>query len=516
MRTGGLLVAIVVVVIIVIAIFAAMCDGNGSTTTTTSTATSGGQSSILTLSEPVSYCPPVLQNVPPARVQVLLDSSGSMLGVRSTVIGTLRWLDQSISRLRDSSILIEELRLAQFDQRRGIVVSPSFPALAGSYAPSGRTTLHQAVHASGDYDLTFIISDGVAAAGLSSGDCAAGVDAACVARALRDAVHVPQTTAIAPQPGIWILPLWGRHGGVFYTEKSVATADFDGTASLEKIHDELGQNVSISNPRSDSEGNLVFDYSGPRGLLLIVIARSDDLGRRAVAALRERMAENDVAAVTSIREATGPLSAFPPIELYPGYLPRIEWTGLSDPGTTPMSGTLDVDFTNGRRIAVECAAGRRNVGEFVLDARRVRGASRCVDIYQLPAFEFAFVGRNPRDQDAVASFVADARRQAEGDRERFALTLQCGEGEQRPCESDPLTVAWMAQSRYDRSREAGRQGSGGDAIIDALSTTDLVTQPHRIYGLESLVSIFFDEVRGDQRRIPLADLELCHGHVEPK
>lgn len=468
---------------------------------------------VVRLSEPVAYCPPVAQSIPHGRVQVLLDSSGSMMGVRQPVAGALRWIEQGLSRLRDSALVFDELRLAQFDQRRGIVPSASFPALAAEYAPSGRTTLHDAINAAREYDLTFILTDGVAAAGSSSGSCAAGVDAACVARALRDAVHLEQTTAVPPQPGIWIIPLWVRHSGVFFSEKPAATADFDSAASLQKLHDELGQDVSISNARADAEGNLVFDYTGPRGILLIVLARSDDVGRRSVGALRDRMAENGVAAVTSIRQATRPLSAFPPVELYPGYVPRLEWVTF-EASDKAMSGTLDAAFVNDRRIALECAAGQRNEGEFVLDGKWPKPGGRCVGIYQLPAFEFEFVARNARDDTSAATFMASSTHGTESDRERFVLTLQCGEGDQRPCASDPVTVTWTAQSRYDYSRDAEAKASGGAAIISAIATSDLVVQPHRIYGLESLVSIFFDEVRQDRRRVPLADLELCHGRAE--
>lgn len=510
MRVSGLFIGVVLLLIVGIAVLAFLPNH---TKTNGSSKRPDDAPDIVTMSEPVAYCPPLSQSIPHGRVQILLDSSGSMLGVRQSVISSLRWLEQGLSRLRDSALVFDELRLAQFDARRGILPSASFPAVAADYAPGGRTTLHQAIQASREYDLTFIVTDGVAAAGAASGDCAGGVDAACVARALRDAVHLEQTTAIPPQPGIWLIPLWVHHSGVFYTEEPTATADFDGSASLQKLHDELGQNVSISNARSDLEGNLVFDYTGPRGILLIVIARSDDLGRRAVSALRERMAENNVSAVRTVREAAGPVSAFPPIELYPGYLPRLEWVSLEE-AEKPMTGTLDVSFGNRRRIAVECASGRRNEGEFSLTGRWPPRGGRCVDIYQLPAFEFEFVARNARDEASVTTFIAESKHVTVGDREQFALALQCGEG-QRPCASDPVIVTWMAQSRYDYVRDtAAEHPTGGAAILNAVATTDLITQPHRIYGLESLVAIFFDEVRQDRRRVPLADLELCHGRLE--
>jgi hypothetical protein len=511
MRYTGLAIAVIVLIVIILIVSSAL----GPSTAVVSTAPPPEPSAdIITLAEPVPYCPGPVADIAPARVQVLLDSSGSMLGVRPSVLGILRWLDQSVSRVRDSAINITELRLAQFDAGRGILSSRNFSGLAADYRPSGRTTLHEAVAASHDYDLTFIITDGVAAAGSGSGSCAGGVDAACVARALRDAMHLEQTSTVAPQPGLWIVPLWVRHAGIFFTEKPVAVADFDNTASLQKVFGEVSQHVSISNARSDSEGDLMFDYTGPRGILLIVIAHSDDLGRRVISALHERMQENGIAAISSVREATGPLSAFPAMELYPGYLPPMEWTRFSESAEKQMSGTLDAAL-NGRTISVDCGPGQ-NEGYFSLEARRVRGASRCVDILQVPAFEFDFIAPTPADQAAVTSFIALSKHAMSGENETFDLTLRCGSGPQRPCATNPLTVTWTAQSRYDGSHQTSGTPSGADALINSIATSDPVTQPHRIFGLDSLVSTFFDEVRQDRRRIPLAALDLCHGRTGAK
>jgi len=513
MRVSGLLLG---VVLLILACFVVLAIFPRHTATNAPAPTLDEAPGVVTLAEPVAYCPPLSQTIPHGRVQVLVDSSGSMLGVRQSVIGSLRWVEQGLSRLRDSALVFDEVRLARFDAARGIVTSGNFSALAAGYTPGGQTTLHRAILASRDFDLTFIITDGVAASGTGSGDCAAGVDAACVARAFRDAVHPEQTTAISPQPGIWMMPLWVRHSGIFYTEEPAGTAAFDGAASLQKVHSELGQDVSIANVRADREGNLVFDYTGPRGILLFVIARSDDLGRRAIAALRERMAENNVAAVTSLRESGGPLSAFPPIELYPGYLPRLDWIDFEE-AETPMRGTLDVSFGGRRRIAVECAPGGRNEGEFNLTGRWPPRGGRCIDIYQLPAFEFEFAARNARDEASVAAFIAESNHATDSDRENFRLRLQCGEGEQRPCSSDPVPITWIAQSRYDYRADASADDrSSAAAIVRAVATTDLVTQPHRIYGLESLLTIFFEEVRPNRRRIPIADLDLCHGRPEQR
>jgi hypothetical protein len=507
MRRGGLLIAVAALVLIILVIVAV----SGPKRSGKKLIDHGSDAEIITLSEAVPYCPAPLSEVPHGRVQVLVDSSGSMAGVRGPVISYLRWLEQSISRLRDSSVIIDELRIARFDRTAGIRASSSVADFARDYSPSAETTLHEAIRASKDYDLTFIVTDGVAAAGSGSGDCAAGVDAACVARALRDAVHTEQTSLVAPQPGVWLVPLWTHHAGIYYTEKPTGVADFDRTSSLQNVHDEIGQDISIANPRPDSHGNLVYDYNGPRGILLIVIAQSDDLGRRAISALQERMGENNVVAIENVKEAKTTLSAWPAIELYPGYLPPIEWVDLKESDEKPPNGTIDVEFTGRRRIAVDCPRGKDNATEFILSSRNFRANSHCVSIHQLPAFEFGFVAQNPRDETALASLLDGYERKATKDGDHFVLRLRCGKGEERPCSADPIRARWTMQSRYDRSGESGEaRRSDAHSLIAAISTMDPVAQPHRIYGLDSLLSIFFDEVRQDHKKVTLADIEFCH------
>jgi hypothetical protein len=507
MKRSGLLLAVaalVLIVLFVVAISGPKKPHGGPTD-------HGSEAEVVALSEPVPYCPTPLSEVPHGRVQVLIDSSGSMAGVRGPVLSYLRWLDQSISRLRDSAVIIDELRIARFDRTNGIRASASVAAFSKDYSPSAETTLHEAIRASQKYDLTFIVTDGVAAAGAGSGDCAAGVDAACVARALRDAVHAEQTSLIAPQPGVWIVPLWTHHAGIYYTEKPTAVADFDRTSSLQSVHDEIGQDISIANPRPDSHGNLIYDYNGPRGLLLVVIAHSDDLGRRAISALHERMAENNVVAIERVKDASTSLCAWPAIELYPGYLPPIEWGDLKESDEKPAKGTIDVEFTERRRIALDCPRGKDNTAEFILPFRNIQASSRCVSIHQLPAFEFGFVAQNPHDQQELASLLTGFERKTTKDGDHFVLKLACGKGEERPCSNNPIKARWTAQSRYDRSGQSDEHHpSSAHGLVAAISTTDPVGQPHRIYGLDSLLSIFFDEVRQDRKKVPLADIEFCH------
>jgi hypothetical protein len=476
---------------------------------------SGSVSHVLTtdvtqIAEPVTYCVDKAVDVPRGRVQVLVDASGSMKGVRGPVLNYVRWLEQGISRLRDSALGIDQFRIAGFDKGRGQATASSVGEFVKSYEPRGETTLHEAIRASKDWDLTFIITDGVAAAGAGSGDCASGIDAACVARALRDALYVERTSTVAPPaPGIWIIPLWTRHAGVFYTERAVSVADFDRNASLESIHQEIEQDVSITQQRSDRGGNLVFEYTGPRALMMIIISHSADLGRAAIVALRERMIENDVTTVESIRSSTATLGAFPPLELYPGYLPRVEWSSLAEDDNVVPKGTMDVDFVDRRRISVACQAKTINEASYVLTSKWKRPGARCASIYQLPMFEFGFLGSGGEKEEALSSFIREFHRQRKTDGDEFKLALTCGQQQERPCSSNPVRAQWVARPRYDQT---GREGDSGakPTIVSSLTTTDLTKQPHRIYGFAPLLSYFFDEVAKDNRQIVLADIEVCH------
>jgi hypothetical protein len=469
-----------------------------------------GHDQIVTLERAVVYCPEHPVPLPHGRIQVLIDGSGSMKGVRTPVLAYSRWIEQAISRLRGSALEIDNVRIAQFDRSRHFLNSASFRAFQKDYAPLSDTTLHEAVTASKDAELTFILTDGVAAAGAGSGDCAAGVDAACVARALKEAIHLEQTTLAEPNPGIWIVPLWTKHNGSLYTEKPLSIKEFKQDESLKRLQTELDEDISISNPKQDRAGNLYFDYIGPRGLLLIIIAHSADLGRSAVAALRERMTDNGVEAVQSPQKIATSLASLPPIEIYPGYIPATAWTGLAESDDHPPKGTIDVKFAEHRRIELDCPRDALNESEFILSSRST-ASPRCVEIYQFPAFEFAFVPKKAADQEALSSFLSGYERTAGPTEEKFRLHLRCGKQTERPCGSNPVAAQWAAQSRYESSGPKAEGGtSGAAAIVDSISTSDLSLQPHRIYGVRSLLTVFYDEVRGDRRQIVLADLDFCH------
>src|SRR5207248_10108306 len=70
-----------------------------------------------------------------------------------------------------------------------------------------------------------------------------------------------------------------------------------------------------------------FFYTGPRTLLLIVLARNASMGKIFLSRLYESANLYRVALLgesfTSFNAGDKPLGAFTPVELYPGYTPRI-------------------------------------------------------------------------------------------------------------------------------------------------------------------------------------------------
>jgi hypothetical protein len=139
MRKGGLIIAVGVLVALILVIVAVI-PRSGPKVHPPSV--SGG-SEVLVLDRPALYCP--VNEIPPphGRVQILVDGSGSMKGVREPVLGYVRWLEQAISRLRDSALVVDELRVAQFDRRRHILSSKSVRAFEREFDPRGETTRHE-------------------------------------------------------------------------------------------------------------------------------------------------------------------------------------------------------------------------------------------------------------------------------------------------------------------------------------------------------------------------------------
>src|SRR5574341_498541 len=124
------------------------------------------ESAPVFISQPVNYCASRPIEPRRGRVQMLVDSSGSMVGFQKAVPQLVNWAQHSFSLLNTSALQIQSSRLCQFSQALpgGIANCVSGQAFA-AYQPSGATNIHEAIRAAKDYDLTLILTDGAAATG---------------------------------------------------------------------------------------------------------------------------------------------------------------------------------------------------------------------------------------------------------------------------------------------------------------------------------------------------------------
>jgi hypothetical protein len=278
----------------------------------------------------VTVCTGSLPRIQGGRVQVLADASASMGGFAAALPEITGWATQAISRLDGAALRVEEGRVCQFSTRLGIGACSRLMQPPQEFKAEAFTNLHQAVAAAKDYELTFIITDGVAAVGSGSGDCAAGVDAACIAHALLDVLKEFRYIEPASEPGIWVVPLVTRFQGRYYTETRGNPLALDPREVSSRVNDELGVTPFLGVPQAIRDGTITYDYRGPKVLLVLVIARTAEVGRQAVAALWERMTDFRVRPIGSFADVPNGIGVLHSLELYPGAVESLQWTAISE------------------------------------------------------------------------------------------------------------------------------------------------------------------------------------------
>lgn len=479
--------------------------------------------SLVYMEQPVKFCWRRPARPWSGGAQILLDSSGSMGGFRRTVPPLVNWLQHGISRLQTSTLNITGSRLCHFSegfvQSRGLGNCAEIGAPASRFEPAYNTNVHMAIASAKDYGLTMIVTDGVAAStgGRASDDCANGVDASCVARALRDVVSTQGSQPEGINWGVWVIPLAANYDGLFYTEEPIAPASFDATLTQQKVRNETGVQPLIQNPSQGRDGRLNFNYRGPRLMLLIVIARWADLGRSAVEALWERMEGLGIRRASNLQDLAAlsdRIAAFPPIEMYPGFVDRVEWNALEASEEAGESrGTMDVYFAKEKQaIEMTCPAGETGAGIYHLsgkspDAERVSG---CVGIRVIPPFTFELQAAG--QDDDLTQFVQDFARQ-DNSADRLRLALACDMSSPRPCPNNPFIAQWVGLMRYEKAADV--LASGGDyhtvlRHIMEISTRHPNAEPHRIYGFADTLEAFYREMSSEQQSVIAGELQFCH------
>ncbi len=470
------------------------------------------------INQPVNYC--VNRPIEPRRVnvQMLVDSSGSMIGFQKSIPQLLNWAQHSFSLLNTSALGIQNLRFCQFSQALGGIANCSSGQALAPYRPSGNTNIHEAIRAAIDYDLSLILTDGIAATGkVGVSDCAQGVDIACVAHALRDVMHSTNKAGTTADWGLWLMPLIAGYDGTYYTEEPMPV-DFQEQKIVEQIRTDLGFEVDVTNPRTRASGDLIYQYRGPRALLLIVIARWTDVGRSSLQALWERAEYLGLKRLRQMREFTAGTACVQPLEAYPGFLNTLQWQKLTEPSEPgERSGTIDVALSaqpEKATIQVSCPTNATGAGIFTLngqptDAARVAG---CVPINLLPGVTFQMRAAHPDDEAALAQFMKRAERQGEQS-EQLRLCLACRMDAPRFCKDKPVQAQWVALMNYKHAAEGFASGLSDNPpyqLIRAFSTTHPSLEPHRIYGFSATLSAFYRDIAADQRSVALSQLDFCH------
>jgi hypothetical protein len=271
--------------------------------------------------------------------------------------------------------------------------------------------------------------------------------------------------------------------------------------------------VDVNTKELDPAGNLKYQYHGPRSLLLIVIARSDEVGRAAVASLVEVAGQNGVDSVPTSARVPMPdrLEALTPIEIYPGWLPQIEWLGLNASGETRPSGTIAASLRDNVQLVVDCPANKRGEADYLLPINTKVPSNRCIGLYQLPKFEYRLEGRDATELAALGKVVPRFSRGTTDSRDQLSLHLACENGGDRPCDSNPIHASYVAARRFDLGLSVDPAAAGPSQEVVAFSTDDPVREPHRIYGLRQLLSFFYNDIAVQKpSSMKLADITICN------
>lgn len=473
-----------------------------------------GVKEVVFFDDAVSYCVQQRSAAEVGDVQVLIDGSGSMVGFDPKLPEIVKWSQHAVSAIHNSILNIRSSRVCTFREKEGVSGCTGMTGAVPRMQSRGDTNLHEAISSAKDYALTFVVTDGVAATGVrGKGDCATGVDAACVARSLVNWVHGGDTSE---DRGVWFVPLVAPYDGTFFTEEAITRESFRSEEAIQKIRSDIPLDASIQNPQTGPAGNLVYHYRGPRSLLLIVLAKKSEVGRAAIQALWERAEYLNVRQMSELRNYSDGIAALTPIEVGPGFLNKVRWSSLREsdrPGT--LKGTLDAQKTGSAEkttLEVNCPNTGENSGEYKLEGSGTpTQVAGCVQIRVVPGVSFDLRPARPEDETSLRQFVKGFSLPT-GSYSSLNLDLVCPSDSNRRCSSSPIPVQLVAFMRYaeaaDRLASPGRPGST-IAALSNLSTAHPSLEPHRINALSLIVTLFYREIANDARSTVLSSFDIC-------
>lgn len=458
--------------------------------------------------ETVRYCWQGRDTPQPVSVQLLFDSSGSMNGFAQAVPRVQRWMQQAVSGLRISQVETLRFRACYFNQSIGI---SNCQGAFGPFEPFSSTNLHEAIQSAREFDLTVIATDGVAATGAGTGDCAAGVDTACVAKSMRDVIR--NYVSIA-DPGIWLIPTISTFDGVFYSEQQVPADTFFPDRTVIRIQEEVGQRVRIDEPFVSEKGELNYRYQGPKTWFLLIIARTTDLGRAAVRSLWNQMSSNGITSVSSYRDWNGGVGAVRAVEVFPGVLPKADLVPRQIDNSRNGRGTIGVKEVEESLVKLACEGQRgrnaKRVVEFVVRPRLQH--TRCVEVGLLMPLAIT-VDTSDSKCLVTEPSASWTDREIHFSLECDSAQLSCTSPARVVLKAPPIFADFVECLLGESSESCGERVPVGHSanLLQALSATVPHEQPHRVFGLLSILQQFLED---SDRLVPvnrtiIGEVQFC-------
>lgn len=454
----------------------------------------------------VRYCIPASLPFQLEKAQLLVDGSGSMRGFVNYYPRISEWSAQALSQVRGAGVPIAQTRNCYFSAGRGV-----HSCRAGALGPaqaSGDTNLDQAIASAREHDLSLILTDGVAATGSGTGDCAGGADPACVGRALRLALVPQPGDPATARPGLWLIPMMALFDGPVYTEQ-FPPPGFVAATAQENVARETATNAAIGASYNDRRGHLVYRYRGPRALFALVVARNAELGRGFVAALLARAPAVMIGQAASMKEFQRDIAVLPPIEIYPGYLPPIEWEEakkLDRNGVVQESGTVDLIPAAAGTVSMACPAKGEHRVLITLPARQGERSSGCIDLQVLPRMKVERSG--PVGFDGLNA----AHWQGNLGSSTLTLDITCPQNWRAGCGVGAPAAVWVGHPNFAASADhlhGPLPDSPGAAQVAALTTDQVAIMPHRVFGLRETIEKLYRELQNDKVDLPFAQLQFC-------
>jgi hypothetical protein len=472
-----------------------------------------------------------------AGVQIFLDASGSMRGfsVPQVMSPLAQWVKRSAIGAPAANVQFSLIRVQAFSTA-GIIDLPARAESVNYPVEHGNTNIDEMIARARDEAITVIATDGVPyTAGAESASCAGQVDVTCVAKRLREFLDDNA------HPGMWIVPLFGQYDGKFSAEGQQIPNDpawADSTAR--QLKETLGGDIRIRANNGPDRAMNPFFYTGPRTMLLIVLAKDASMGRIFLSALYERAGLYRVALVdedfTAFTNATDKaLAAFTPVELYPGYTPRVtnihgvrRKRSVAD---TPedAGGFIDVKRLHDGtpfRAEVACAAARESTPDEIVDLTFSTASSDvCRKLYSLPSVQYLpeLPARTTEADRQDAASVVRSLALSQGSAQqpgslRGELHIRCAGTGGKPC-SSPTTIRVVAKVAYSDAAERladRRASSGAVAYLQKLSTDSLVTEPFKVLALDRMLIEVMRTITQDASARDAAAIEVCRVDAVPK